>query len=143
VLVINDAYNANPESMRAALDTLAVAGRGRRTFAVLGEMAELGPEAAAEHEALGRYAARLGLAHLVAVGEAARPIQHGAALEGSWCGASSWVPDVDAAIALLREELRPPDAVLVKASRAAGLERVALVIADDSARHDGKEGGTR
>jgi UDP-N-acetylmuramoyl-tripeptide--D-alanyl-D-alanine ligase len=147
VLVINDAYNANPESMRAALDALAAVVRSRRSaggrsFAVLGEMAELGPAGPAEHEALGRLAARLGVARVVAVGERARPIRHGAALEGSESGESSWVPDVEAAIALLRAELRPGDVVLVKASRAASLERVALAIADDAmSGSDGEPGG--
>jgi UDP-N-acetylmuramoyl-tripeptide--D-alanyl-D-alanine ligase len=146
VLVINDAYNANPESMRAALKALASVARSRRTgggrsFAVLGEMAELGPDAAAEHDALGRLAVRLDISRVVAVGQRARPIQHGAALEGSWNGESSWVPDVGAAIALLRAELRAGDVVLVKASRAASLERVALAIADDTV--SGAEPGPR
>jgi UDP-N-acetylmuramoyl-tripeptide--D-alanyl-D-alanine ligase len=137
VLVINDAYNANPESMRAALKALAAVhahrrGSGARSFAVLGQMAELGDDATAEHDALGRLAVRLDVSRLIAVGEQARPIQHGAALEGSWDGEASWVPDVDAAVALLRRELRPGDVVLVKASRAASLERVALAIADDA-----------
>ena len=137
MVVINDAYNANPESMRAALTALAsVAGsrqaRGGRSFAVLGPMAELGADGPAEHEALGRLAVRLQVARVVAVGEQARPIQQSAALQGSWHGRSSWVPDAEAAIAVLREELRPGDVVLVKASRSASLERVALAIADDS-----------
>jgi UDP-N-acetylmuramoyl-tripeptide--D-alanyl-D-alanine ligase len=137
VLVINDAYNANPESMRAALDALAavVAARralGVRAFAVLGEMAELGASAPAEHEAIGRYAAQQGIARVVAVGDPARSIERGAALEGSWDGDASWVPDAGAAVALLRDELRARDVVLVKASRAASLERVALAIADDT-----------
>jgi UDP-N-acetylmuramoyl-tripeptide--D-alanyl-D-alanine ligase len=137
VLVINDAYNANPESMRAALKALAAVSRprrerGGRSFAVLGPMAELGPDGPAEHDALGRLAVRLDVSRLIAVGEQARPIQHGAALEGSWNGESSWVPDIDAAIAMLRAELRPGDVVLVKASRAASLERVALAVADDA-----------
>jgi UDP-N-acetylmuramoyl-tripeptide--D-alanyl-D-alanine ligase len=136
VLIINDAYNANPESMRAALKTLASVARARRgdggrSFAVLGPMAELGPTAPAEHDAIGRLAVRLDISRVVAVGEDARPIQHGAALEGSWNGESSWVADVDAAVAALRAELRPGDVVLVKASRAAGLERVALALAGD------------
>jgi UDP-N-acetylmuramoyl-tripeptide--D-alanyl-D-alanine ligase len=86
-----------------------------------------------EHDAIGRLAVRLDISRVVAVGEAARPIQHGAALEGSWNGEAGWVPDVDAAIAALRAELRPGDVVLVKASRAASLERVALAIAEDDA----------
>jgi UDP-N-acetylmuramoyl-tripeptide--D-alanyl-D-alanine ligase len=137
LLVINDAYNANPESMRSALKTLAAVSRprrvaGGRSFAVLGPMAELGPDGPAEHDALGRLAVRLDISRVVAVGEAARPVQHGAALEGSWDGESSWVPDVEAAVALLRTELRPADVVLIKASRAARLERVARAITDDA-----------
>ncbi|MEO8889006.1 MAG: UDP-N-acetylmuramoyl-tripeptide--D-alanyl-D-alanine ligase [Jatrophihabitantaceae bacterium] len=149
VLILNDAYNANPESMRAALKTLATIARARRgsggrSFAVLGPMAELGDAANAEHDALGRLAVRLDISQLVAVGEPARPIQHGAALEGSWDGESRWVPDADAAIALLRRELRAGDVVLVKASRAASLERVALAIAEDAVNTatDGSGGGT-
>jgi UDP-N-acetylmuramoyl-tripeptide--D-alanyl-D-alanine ligase len=142
VVVINDAYNANPESMRAALKTLAsvARSRGARSFAVLGPMAELGPTEQAEHDAIGRLAVRLDLSRLIAVGEAARPIQHGAALEGSWDGEAGWVPDVEAAIAELRAELRPGDVVLVKASRAASLERVALAIAEDPTDGNGQEG---
>ena len=137
VLILNDAYNANPESMRAALKALASLARprraaGGRSYAVLGPMAELGDDGPAEHDAVGRLAVRLDISQVVAVGEDARPIQHGAALEGSWNGESRWVADVDEAIALLRRELRAPDVVLVKASRAASLERVALAIADDT-----------
>ena len=138
VVVINDAYNANPESMRAALKALASVARSRRadggrSFAVLGQMAELGADGPAEHDALGRLAVRLDISRVIAVGELARPIQHGAALEGLWNGESTWVADVDAAVRMLRAELRPADVVLVKASRAASLERVALAIADDDA----------
>jgi UDP-N-acetylmuramoyl-tripeptide--D-alanyl-D-alanine ligase len=138
VVIINDAYNANPESMRAALKALASVARSRhaRSFAVLGHMAELGEEGPAEHDALGRLAVRLDVSRVIAVGEQARPIQHGAALEGSWDGEASWVPDTDAAVAMLRAELRPGDVVLVKASRAASLERVAVTIAED-----GRTGG--
>jgi UDP-N-acetylmuramoyl-tripeptide--D-alanyl-D-alanine ligase len=95
-------------------------------------MAELGAEAPEHHEELGRSAARLGVDRLVAVGDDARPIERAAALEGSWGGTASWVPGVDEAVALLRAELRPGDVVLVKASRAASLERVASAIADDT-----------
>jgi UDP-N-acetylmuramoyl-tripeptide--D-alanyl-D-alanine ligase len=121
VIVINDAYNANPESMHAALRGLAAIGRSRaaRTWAVLGEMAELGEATAAEHEALGATANALGISRVVAVGETARAIEHG----------SDWVPDAEAAISLVRKEVQPGDVVLVKASRAAGLERVALELA--------------
>jgi len=125
VVVINDAYNANPESMRAALNGLAEIGRHRagRTWAVLGPMAELGDAATEEHDALGRLAASLHVSRVVAVGEPARATAHGAALAG---GDAQWVPDADAAITLLEKELQPGDVVLVKASHAVALERVAL-----------------
>ncbi|MGN6605545.1 MAG: UDP-N-acetylmuramoyl-tripeptide--D-alanyl-D-alanine ligase [Jatrophihabitans sp.] len=127
VVIINDAYNANPESMRAALKALASIARSRqaRSIAVLGHMAELGADAMDEHDALGRLAVRLDVSLVLAVGDQARPIQHGAALEGSWDGESRWVPDIPAAVAALEAELQPGDIVLVKASRSAGLERLA------------------
>lgn len=129
VTIINDAYNANPESMRAAVRALVTVGRGRRTWAVLGEMRELGTASGAEHDALGRLAAQLDVSRVVAVGEEARPIEAGAAEAGeSWRGRAEWVPDVAAAIALLRNEVAPGDVVLVKASRAAGLERLAAAL---------------
>jgi UDP-N-acetylmuramoyl-tripeptide--D-alanyl-D-alanine ligase len=129
VTVLNDAYNANPDSMRAALESLvAVAGDGRRTWAVVGEMLELGESADAEHEAVGRLATALGVDRLVVVGPGARPAHAGAALAPSWPGRSVTVADVDAATALLLDEVRPGDVVLVKASRGAGLERIALAL---------------
>lgn len=130
VTVINDAYNANPESVRAALKSLAaMAGEGR-TWAVLGEMLELGDESVEQHDAIGRLAVRLDIAKLIAVGEGARPIHMGAAHEGSWGDESTWVPDVDAALAVLQSQLAPGDVVLIKASRAVGLERVAAALLD-------------
>lgn len=127
VTVINDAYNANPESMRAALKALVAMGdaQQRRTWAVVGEMREIGDTSVEEHDAIGRFAVRLNVSKLVAVGEGARPVHLGAAHEGSWGDESTWVPDVDAAIALLREQVQPGDVVLVKASRSIGLEKVA------------------
>ncbi len=125
VTIINDAYNANPESMRAALQALAVIGQGRRTWAVLGEMAELGELGQSAHDQLGRLVVRLGVDRLIVVGQAARALHLGAHLEGSWGGESEIVDDVGAALAVLAEELEPGDVVLVKASRSVGLERVA------------------
>jgi UDP-N-acetylmuramoyl-tripeptide--D-alanyl-D-alanine ligase len=122
VTVVNDAYNANPESVRAALRATSRIAGTRRTWAVLGQMAELGPDADAEHEAVGRLVGQLGM-FLVVVGPEAARIHAGAVLEGA---DSVQVPDAGAAVRLLRRELRPPDVVLVKASRAAALERVAL-----------------
>ncbi|TAM89901.1 MAG: UDP-N-acetylmuramoyl-tripeptide--D-alanyl-D-alanine ligase [Jatrophihabitans sp.] len=143
-VVINDAYNANPESMRAALETLAAiaAARSARPVAVLGEMAELGPQGPTEHARTGRLAVELGIARLVAVGEAARAYDTGTT-------GFRWVPDAAAALALLRAEIGPGDVVLVKASRAASLERIALAIAEDGlaaagpagSRADRDEGG--
>ena len=143
VVVVDDSYNANPESMRAALKTLAIMARGRRSWAVLGPMGELGAESAQEHDALGRLAVRLDIGTLVAVGEEARPIAQGAALEGSWNGESVWVPDIEAAAAMLASNVRSGDVVLVKASRAAGLERLAQLLADDrvSTRPESEELG--
>ena len=133
VVIVNDAYNANPESMRAALKTVtAMAGRGR-TWALLGPMGELGDRSVGEHDALGRYAVRLNVGTLVAIGDAARPIAQGAALEGSYDGEAQWVPDLDAAVALVAPKLRSGDVVLVKASRAAGLERLAQRLVEPSA----------
>jgi UDP-N-acetylmuramoyl-tripeptide--D-alanyl-D-alanine ligase len=112
VTVINDAYNANPESMRAALQALvAIRAGARRTWAVLGAMAELGDDAAAAHAEVAATAAELGV-RVVTVG-------------APEYGARRAVPDLDAALALLRAELEPGDVVLLKASRAAGLDRLA------------------
>ncbi|MEW2166370.1 UDP-N-acetylmuramoyl-tripeptide--D-alanyl-D-alanine ligase [Streptomyces sp. NPDC007084] len=134
VTIVNDAYNANPESMRAALRALASMGKGRRTWAVLGQMAELGDEALAEHDAVGRLAVRLNVGKLVAVGgREASWLQLGAYNEGSWGEESVHVSDAQAAVDLLRSELRPGDVVLVKASRSVGLERVALALLSDGA----------
>ncbi|MEU2714023.1 UDP-N-acetylmuramoyl-tripeptide--D-alanyl-D-alanine ligase [Streptomyces sp. NPDC007205] len=134
VTIVNDAYNANPESMRAALRALAAMGKGRRTWAVLGQMAELGDEALAEHDAVGRLAVRLNVSKLVAVGGIeASWLQLGAYNEGSWGEESVHVSDAQAAIDLLRSELRPGDVVLVKASRSVGLESVAQALVETGA----------
>ncbi|WP_053653778.1 UDP-N-acetylmuramoyl-tripeptide--D-alanyl-D-alanine ligase [Streptomyces sp. MMG1121] len=134
VTIVNDAYNANPESMRAALRALAAMGTGRRTWAVLGKMAELGDEALAEHDAVGRLAVRLNVSKLVAVGGIeASWLQLGAYNEGSWGEESVHVSDAQAAIDLLRSELRPGDVVLVKASRSVGLESVAQALLEAGA----------
>jgi UDP-N-acetylmuramoyl-tripeptide--D-alanyl-D-alanine ligase len=145
VTVIDDAYNANPDSMRAGLQALAWIAHGgaagaaekRRSWAVLGEMAELGEDAITEHDRIGRLAVRLDVSRLVVVGtgRSMSAMHHGAVMEGSWGtsgdrGAVS-VPDADAALALLRAELRPGDVVLVKASNAAGLGALVEALASD------------
>ena len=117
VTVIDDSYNANPASMAAALNALTAIGDGRRTVAVLGYMAELGGYERSGHEEVGRLAATLGVDLLVVVGEPAAPIHDGAVSVASWGGKSVQVTDQDAAISLLRNELRGRDVVLVKGSR--------------------------
>ena len=141
VTVVNDAYNANPDSMEAALRSLVSIGDGRgagaRTVAVLGEMRELGESSDAEHEAVGRLAVRLGVHQLLVVGEAARALHRGASTEqteltpGSGQGEEPvFVADNDEAAAWLVEHVRPRDVVLVKASRGARLDVVAQAVLD-------------
>jgi UDP-N-acetylmuramoyl-tripeptide--D-alanyl-D-alanine ligase len=148
VTVINDAYNANPESVRAAIDALAhlvqcPSGQGGRGFAVLGHMAELGDSSRASHEDIGEYAARVcgsagypgsGLAGLIAVGEEATPLLAGARRVRSWPGEALAVPDGAAALDVLANRLKPGDVVLIKASRAAHLEGVAAELVREADR---------
>jgi UDP-N-acetylmuramoyl-tripeptide--D-alanyl-D-alanine ligase len=122
VTVIDDAYNANPDSMKAALRTLAVvSGRTRRSVAVLGEMLELGDSARAAHDEIGRLVVRLNIKQLVVIGQGAYHIHEGAMQEGSWGSESIFVPDIAAARELLDESLEAGDVVLVKSSLGAGL----------------------
>jgi UDP-N-acetylmuramoyl-tripeptide--D-alanyl-D-alanine ligase len=117
-LVVNDAYNANPDSMRAALEHLALRAGARRRIAILGEMAELGASSARYHREIGALAAALGI-EVIGVGEPARlydPV--------------AWAPGREEAVSVARSLLRPGDAVLVKASRAVGLEGIADEIAN-------------
>jgi UDP-N-acetylmuramoyl-tripeptide--D-alanyl-D-alanine ligase len=138
VTIINDAYNANPDSMRAGLQALAwmarEGGGKRRSWAVLGEMAELGDDAISEHDRIGRLAVRLDVSRLVVVGtgRTMSAMHQGAVMEGSWGAEATIVEDADAALALLRSELKPSDVVLVKASNAAGLGALADALLDDS-----------
>lgn len=127
VTILNDSFNANPESMRAGLKALAAMTResGRRSWAVLGVMGELGADAVNAHDEIGRLVVRLNIAKLVVIGPEAAAMHQGAHQEGSWGEESALVPDVEAAIALLHDQLRPGDVVLVKASKVAGLWRVA------------------
>lgn len=141
VTVIDDAYNANPDSMRAGLQALAWIAHGdehpRRSWAVLGEMAELGEDAITEHDRIGRLAVRLDVSRLVVVGtgRSMSAMHQGAVMEGSWGEEVVNVVDATAALSLLRDELRPGDVVLVKASNSAGLGALAdALIADDAGR---------
>jgi UDP-N-acetylmuramoyl-tripeptide--D-alanyl-D-alanine ligase len=141
VTIIDDAYNANPDSMQAGLQALAWIARGgsgavrRRSWAVLGEMAELGEDAISEHDRIGRLAVRLDVSRLVVVGmgRSMSAMHHGAVMEGSWGGEAAVVADADAALTLLRAELQPGDVVLVKASNAAGLGALADSLVADTA----------
>jgi UDP-N-acetylmuramoyl-tripeptide--D-alanyl-D-alanine ligase len=132
IVLVNDSYNANPISMRAALEHLAggvggAAGKGRR-IAVIGEMKELGPDAAAYHREVGAHARDLGIAPIVGVGELAREY-----------APDEWVPDAERAVAVVEGLLKPGDAVLVKGSRSVGLE---LVADELRARRGGAQAGS-
>ncbi len=146
VTIIDDAYNANPDSMRAGLQALAwisvsggagPAGKRRRSWAVLGEMGELGGDAISEHDRIGRLAVRLDVSRLIVVGtgRSMSAMHHGAVMEGAWGSEGErgavLVADPDAALALLRADLQPGDVVLVKASNAAGLGALADSLAAD------------
>ncbi|KQB85218.1 UDP-N-acetylmuramoyl-tripeptide--D-alanyl-D-alanine ligase [Corynebacterium oculi] len=138
VTIINDAYNANPDSMRAGIAALAYTASARtqaRSVAVLGEMSELGAEAVAAHRELGREVARYHIADLVMVGtsQACRATAEAAAEGGV---RTRMVDTIDAAVAELEGRLGPGDAVLVKASNSQGLWRVAerLMSAHDNPR---------
>jgi UDP-N-acetylmuramoyl-tripeptide--D-alanyl-D-alanine ligase len=115
-LLINDAWNANPVAMRAALAHLRERAAGRRTVAILGEMAELGDEAARFHEEIGRELGSVDV--VIGVGELARGYNP-----------AHWAPTAAEAVELARAVVRPGDAVLVKGSRAVGLEAVAEALA--------------
>lgn len=140
LVVINDSYNANPESMQAALEALVAIGRGdagtrRRTVAVLGEMKELGSEHDEGHRSVGRAAAELGVDVLVVVTEAARGIAVGAR-EAAGPGAGEVIVTAgrEEAVAWVRQNAGPEDVVLVKASRGAALELVAESILKETAQ---------
>lgn len=125
VRIINDAYNASPDSMSAALRTLAqITGPGQRTVAVLGAMSELGEYADDEHDRVGLLAVRLGIQRIVIVGTEARRMFLEAIAQGSWDGEAVFFPDADAAYDYLQGELRDGDRVLVKSSNAAGLRHL-------------------
>lgn len=122
VTVVNDAYNASPDSTAAALRTLAQIARPEgRTVAVLGEMSELGEWADEEHDRVGLLAVRLNIAQIVVVGPRARRIHVAAEREGSWSGESVFAETADEAFEFLEGYLRPGDTVLVKSSNSAGL----------------------
>jgi UDP-N-acetylmuramoyl-tripeptide--D-alanyl-D-alanine ligase len=124
-LLINDSWNANPVAMRAALEYAVERASGRRTIAILGEMAELGENASAYHDEIGRLVRELGVDYVFAVGPMAKHYT-------THVNAAHWSPaldDPDALLDLVRAELGPGDVVLVKGSRSVGLEVVAEALA--------------
>ncbi len=139
VTVVNDAYNANPESVRAAIAALAAMARGGRGYAVLGHMTELGDDADRLHAEIGALAASADLAGLIVVGEQAAPMLAGARGVPGWQGELEHVPDAATAVGTLRDRLRDGDVVLVKASHSIHLERVALALTGEQPL-DGESG---
>ncbi|ESQ01201.1 UDP-N-acetylmuramoylalanyl-D-glutamyl-2, 6-diaminopimelate--D-alanyl-D-alanine ligase [Streptomyces sp. GBA 94-10 4N24] len=125
VTIVNDAYNANPTSVRHALETLASMAGGveQRSVAVLGRMNELGDDARAAHEEVGRHAAARGLDMIILVGGDEAGWMHDGVQDAG--GRATWVPGQEAALGLLHSALRPGDVVLVKASRGVQLQRLA------------------
>lgn len=132
VIVVNDAYNSSPEALAAALAAVGVMASGRRAYAVLGRMAELGERSAEFHEQAGVTAAKTGLTGIIAVGDEAAAILTGAKSEPGFTGELVAVPDDRSAVAAIAQRLRPGDVVLVKASRAAGLQTVALALTQEA-----------
>jgi UDP-N-acetylmuramoyl-tripeptide--D-alanyl-D-alanine ligase len=124
-ILVNDCWNANPTSMRAALEDLADRAEGRRTVAVLGAMAELGPDSAAYHRELGALVASLGIDVLIAVGDLGR--HYAEKTEG--VAVTATAADAAEAAQVARAIVEPGDFVLVKGSRVAGLEIVAAALA--------------
>lgn len=127
ITIIDDAYNANPESMRAGLKTLAMLGRntGRRTWAVLGPMLELGTSHAKEHILLGEVVVRLNIDQLIVVGSEARALYTGAVNEGSWGDEVDHVLSNDEAFDLLVQRVEPGDIIFVKGSNGTRLWELA------------------
>jgi UDP-N-acetylmuramoyl-tripeptide--D-alanyl-D-alanine ligase len=125
VSVINDAYNASPDSMKAALQTLAHLGKaGRRTIAVLGEMAELGEYSRDAHDQIGRLVVRYNIDRLIVIGAGAKLIHMGAMFEGSWDGESIFFDSSSEALQHIRGMLVSGDIVLVKSSKSANLRHL-------------------
>lgn len=125
ITVINDAYNASPDSMSAALKTLAQISRpGARSVAILGAMSELGEYSGEEHDRIGLQVVRLGISELIVVGKEARRLHISSINEGSWDGESVFFEDHDEALAYVVGTAQPGDTILVKSSNAAGLQRL-------------------
>ncbi|WP_062134655.1 UDP-N-acetylmuramoyl-tripeptide--D-alanyl-D-alanine ligase [Demequina aestuarii] len=125
VWILDDSYNASPESMRAALRALKEVATTGRSFAVVGEMREMGDAWRSGHEEIGLDAVRLRIDHLLVVGEGAKPAHASAVREGSWGDEAAYVATIDEARAFLDGRLMPGDTVLIKASHGSGLWKLA------------------
>lgn len=132
VTILDDAYNASPESMRAAFRALLAVAEGGRTLAVVGEMLEMGDASIGAHEAIGADAVRLGISHLLVVGDGARAAYVSAVREGSWGDEARWVATMDEARHMLEAELVAGDTVLVKGSHGTGLWRLADQLTEET-----------
>jgi len=130
VIVINDAYNANPESMNSAIRTLNQIGAEKNTFAILGEMRELGDLSLVKHQEVAALILKLEIKKAIIIGSGAKPIYDFLSNNG-YQGKLQYVEIVEKGIAKARELIEPNDVVLVKASRSIGLERVANAIVSD------------
>lgn len=130
ITLINDAYNANPESMSAALKTLVSVQTSGRRWAILGAMHELGEQSLTEHDRIGRLVVRLNVDQLVVVGKNAKALHLGAAQEGSWDGESVWFEDFSQACDYICKRVNPNDVLLFKASRSEEFDRLAQLVAE-------------
>ncbi|WP_062203129.1 UDP-N-acetylmuramoyl-tripeptide--D-alanyl-D-alanine ligase [Demequina salsinemoris] len=133
VRILDDAYNASPESMKAAFRALKEVAEDGRAIAVVGEMREMGEASRAAHEAIGLDAVRLRLDLILVVGEGARPAYASAVREGSWGEEAAYAATIDEARTMLASELRSGDTVLVKASHGSGLWKLADELLEESA----------
>jgi len=133
ITVIDDSYNASPESMRAAFRALLDVAEGGRTFAVVGEMLELGAASRDAHWDVGHNAVRLGIDHLLVVGEGAKPAFDAAVREGSWGDEAAFVGSIDDARSYLADRLTSGDTVLVKGSHGSGLYQLASDLVKENA----------
>jgi UDP-N-acetylmuramoyl-tripeptide--D-alanyl-D-alanine ligase len=125
ITLINDAYNANPDSMRAGLDALMDFPGSQRRLAVIGSMGELGTHAQKLHEEVGAYAGGLGLAELVFVGPSANYLKAGAESVGVSSKSIHQTENAERTLALLQNLVLPGDTILIKGSHFLGLEKIA------------------
>jgi UDP-N-acetylmuramoyl-tripeptide--D-alanyl-D-alanine ligase len=130
ITVINDSYNANPESMKAGIRTLKQVGTNKKTFAILGEMLELGADSQQLHEEVAALIQKLDIKKTLIVGNGAKTVSDFLS-KNTYQGRLEFCKDIDSAISKTKEMVEINDVVLVKASRAIGLERVANALMND------------